>query len=354
VSIGDLEGMLAHASAMLEPAERLRDNFWWTGALWHNEIGARLAGDWAAARDYSDRCLAISPDRYSIIADRMLLECEVGDFETAAAYFDRFLKITQHSPGLRGRTSVNAYLAMLIPLYSGFTGNLSYRSIAAQAADIVLSTPTANPNNISRARIGLGLIAVLKHDITAAQNLLPDLEEYKGNMLWWLISVDRLLGLLSHTIGDLDQAQGHFEDGLAFCRRAGFRPELAWTCHDYADSLLKRNSIGYREKAVSLLGESLAISTELGMRPLMERVVALQERAESQPARAPTYPDGLTQREVEVLRLISSGKTNRQIGEELFISLNTVGHHVSNILSKTGSANRAEVATYAAQHGLTP
>ena len=46
-------------------------------------------------------------------------------------------------------------------------------------------------------------------------------------------------------------------------------------------------------------------------------------------------------------------KTNRQIGEELFISLNTVGHHVSNILSKTGSANRGEVATYAAQHGLT-
>ncbi len=89
------------------------------------------------------------------------------------------------------------------------------------------------------------------------------------------------------------------------------------------------------------------------MRPLMERVAALKERAASQPVKAPAYPDGLTQREVEVLRLIATGKTNRQIGEELFISLNTVGHHVSNILSKTGTANRAEVATYAAQHGLT-
>ncbi len=89
------------------------------------------------------------------------------------------------------------------------------------------------------------------------------------------------------------------------------------------------------------------------MRPLMERVAALQEGAASQPESAPAYPDGLTQREAEVLRLIATGKTNRQIGEELFISLNTVGHHVSNILSKTGSANRTEVATYAAQQGLT-
>ena len=88
------------------------------------------------------------------------------------------------------------------------------------------------------------------------------------------------------------------------------------------------------------------------MRPLMERVVALQERVQSQPEPTPAYPDGLSQREVEVLRLISSGKTNPQIGKELFISPNTVGHHVTNILNKTNTSNRTEAATYAAQHGL--
>ena len=65
----------------------------------------------------------------------------------------------------------------------------------------------------------------------------------------------------------------HFEDALAFCRKAGYRPELAWTCCDYADALLQRNNPGDREKAMSLLDESLAISSELGMRPLMERVL---------------------------------------------------------------------------------
>ena len=63
-------------------------------------------------------------------------------------------------------------------------------------------------------------------------------------------------------------------DGLAFCRKAGYRPELAWTCCDYADMLRERDGPSDKEKAVSLLDESLAISSELGMRPLMERVLS--------------------------------------------------------------------------------
>ncbi len=76
---------------------------------------------------------------------------------------------------------------------------------------------------------------------------------------------------------ELDQAVTHFQDALAFCRKAGNRPELAWTCCDYADTLLQRNEAGDGEKAMSLLDESLAISSELGMRPLMERVLSRRE-----------------------------------------------------------------------------
>lgn len=69
----------------------------------------------------------------------------------------------------------------------------------------------------------------------------------------------------------------HFEDALAFCRKAGYRPDLAWSCCDYADALLQRNGEGDRTKAMALLDESLAISSELGMRPLMERVLSRRE-----------------------------------------------------------------------------
>jgi DNA-binding CsgD family transcriptional regulator len=65
-----------------------------------------------------------------------------------------------------------------------------------------------------------------------------------------------------------------------------------------------------------------------------------------------TYPDTLTAREIEVLRLIAAGKTNQEIGDLLFISLNTVATHVRNILEKTDSANRAEAACYALRRQL--
>ena len=96
---------------------------------------------------------------------------------------------------------------------------------------------------------------------------------------------------------------------------------------------------------MSLLDESLATAAELGMRPLIERVIALQKQAESQPTKAPAYPDGLTEREVEVLNLIALGKTNPEIAEALFMS-------PTNILNKTNTSNRIQAAAYASQHGL--
>ncbi len=153
-------------------------------------------------------------------------------------------------------------------------------------------------------------------------------------------------------MGNSGQAQINFEDALEFCRNAGYRPELAWTCCDYADTLLRRNESGDVSKAVALLDESMAISTELGMRPLMERITERLELIQSQPPLAPAFPAGLSQREVEVLRLIAFGKTDREIAEDLFISFRTVGNHVRNILNKTNTANRTEASAYAVREGM--
>jgi hypothetical protein len=58
------------------------------------------------------------------------------------------------------------------------------------------------------------------------------------------------------------------------------RAELAWTCFDYAENLRERHGEGDRANAIALLDESLAISSELGMRPLMERVLSRREMLE--------------------------------------------------------------------------
>lgn len=64
-------------------------------------------------------------------------------------------------------------------------------------------------------------------------------------------------------------------------------------------------------------------------------------------------PDGLTEREAEVLRLIAAGHSNAEIGEILFVSQATVKSHVNRIFAKTGSRDRAQAVAYAHRHGMT-
>ena len=80
--------------------------------------------------------------------------------------------------------------------------------------------------------------------------------------------------------------------------------------------------------------------------------MTLQEQLQPRPKRVATYPEHLTEREVAVLRLIAAGKTNREISEQLCISLRTVATHVTHIFNKIVVVNRAEAAAYAIRHGL--
>ena len=66
----------------------------------------------------------------------------------------------------------------------------------------------------------------------------------------------------------------------------------------------------------------------------------------------PSSPDGLTAREVEVLRLVAQGLTSAQIAEQLVIGLATVNFHVRSIYSKLGVSSRAAATRYAIEHNL--
>lgn len=70
------------------------------------------------------------------------------------------------------------------------------------------------------------------------------------------------------------------------------------------------------------------------------------------PDEATDLPDGLSHREMEVLKLLATGRSNQQLADELVISLNTVRRHVSNIYTKTGVCNRAQATAYAHRNRL--
>jgi DNA-binding CsgD family transcriptional regulator/tetratricopeptide (TPR) repeat protein len=121
---------------------------------------------------------------------------------------------------------------------------------------------------------------------------------------------------------------------------------------------------GVREAAAAALAEARERAVALEAMPLIGAIDGLAARArlplggatgpvEEEAAREGVAAYDLTAREIEVLRLVAAGRTNRQIGEELFISESTAGVHVSRILAKFGVAGRVEAATIAARLGLS-
>jgi DNA-binding NarL/FixJ family response regulator len=103
--------------------------------------------------------------------------------------------------------------------------------------------------------------------------------------------------------------------------------------------------------------EALDILDRLGARPLADRIRAelRQQGAESIP-RGPTKqtlanPAGLTTRQLEVLRLVADGLSNREIADRIYISKKTVEHHVSAIYTKLGVGSRLEATRAATNLG---
>jgi predicted ATPase/DNA-binding CsgD family transcriptional regulator len=162
-------------------------------------------------------------------------------------------------------------------------------------------------------------------------------------------AADRLLGMLAATREETADAQRHFEAALAMNGRTGGRPWLAHTQFCYAERLLRGRDHG-TERAATLLDAARAIAQELGMAALEQRCARLMEQLDERLE----YPDALSKREVDVLRLLAAGFSNHEIGARLFISTHTVANHIRSILAKTGSANRTEAAAYAVRRGLTP
>jgi DNA-binding NarL/FixJ family response regulator len=113
--------------------------------------------------------------------------------------------------------------------------------------------------------------------------------------------------------------------------------------------MLCRNKPGDRNKANTLASEALSIANELGMKLLADRVRSLTDIKVSKQSR-PIDPYHFTSREIEVLKLLAKGMTNREIAQELFVSPDTAATHVRNILNKGNLANRTEAAALAARH----
>ena len=152
-------------------------------------------------------------------------------------------------------------------------------------------------------------------------------------------------GAVAFASGDAAEALGSLRESLQIWERVGapyvaarLRVSIAQACR----------SLGDGEAAALELEGARAVFDELGAAPDLSRLDALSQKPEGSPAR----PHGLTPRELQVLRLVASGKTNKAIASELFLSEKTIDRHVSNIFVKLDVPSRAAATAFAYKHEL--
>jgi DNA-binding NarL/FixJ family response regulator len=174
---------------------------------------------------------------------------------------------------------------------------------------------------------------------------------------------DEAMSALSHALGETALLDGSAEAAAAQFVRALVLLQGVDAPFDRAESDRRAAAalagVGRRQEAIEHLVAAHRTARRLGARPLVDRITgsltALGERADQRLGRraaAQLANGSLTRREVEVVRLVAMGHTNREIARELFLSPRTVEMHVSSILLKLGCRSRADAARRASELGL--
>ena len=190
--------------------------------------------------------------------------------------------------------------------------------------------------------------AVALGDQEAARLVRAELAPYAGlNIMFGSLvtamgSADRYLGSLDALLGRGDW-EAEFARAEALDRRMGAHLHVAHTLTAHALAHVTTGRDGCDVGA--LAAEARRIATSIGSHRVV-RTLDLVEGARTRRV------DGLTEREVEVLRLVAQGLSNREVAQALVISENTAANHVRSILLKTGCENRTRAARYATAEGL--
>jgi DNA-binding CsgD family transcriptional regulator len=204
----------------------------------------------------------------------------------------------------------------------------------------------------------LGMMAATVGDRERAVRYYSQLIKFRGQHSYLL--ADRSLGMLATLIQDWKAAREHLSEAEAHARREAILPELTRTLASQAELEIAMgvhlHGRGNARRARALLNEAAELFDAIGMPGEATRV---RERARkrlrrllgAEPKQSP-LPLGLTLREVEVLRLVATGMSNRQIADQLSLSEKTVEAHLTSILGKTGTDNRAAASAFAVRQGL--
>jgi DNA-binding NarL/FixJ family response regulator len=202
-------------------------------------------------------------------------------------------------------------------------------------------------DRVARARLLLARveIALAANDIPAARGAAEELGAIAAEL-----DAMFLHAVSAHALGAVLLAEGEARAALRLLRQACADCLQLEAPYEAARIRLliglACRELGDRDTAELELDGAQRTFRELGAGPDLARAEALTRQAATRP------PGQLTSRELEVLRLVAAGKTNRAIAAELTISEKTVARHLSNIFDKLDLSSRAAATAHAYEHGL--
>ena len=327
--VGDFDRAAEWTEATLKWAEEHPFAIWPGICRVHRAVVLKRRGSLEEAEREAAR--ACEELRESHVASSAAAYAEVGDIRRRLGQLD----------------AAEAAFARSQEISGGPCGGLALLRLAQGRLDEAMSVITAcvasQSNRLGRA----GLLPMLVHvaiaagDLDAAERAMAELDSTVAEF-----DTPTLRATLLSTRGRLELVRGH--------------PSASATLRQASDSW-RAQEVPYEEAtARTLLGEALrAAGDEPAATASFEAAVQLFDqigaRFDSQRVTGGSkrsLPAGLTEREVEVLRLIAGGLTNNEIAAELFLSAKTVSRHLSNIFTKIGVTSRAGATAFAFEHHL--
>jgi len=291
-----------------------------------------LQGEWADAKHEAERArdtLAQAPDQGSI----GMAFYELGELhrlrglfaEAEVAYREASRWGHAPEPGLAKLRLAQGQIA---------AAEAASRRVVDEARDLITRS------KILPAHVEIMLAC---NDVPAARVAADELSKIADE-----VGAPLLRAIAAHAQGAVLLGEGHERAALTSLRQAWSTWQQLEAPYEAARARvligLACRALGDEDGAGMELDAARLVFEQLGAAPDGDRVEALAGGAAT--------PAGLTGREVEVLGLVATGKTNRQIADDLVISEKTVARHLSNIFTKLGVTSRAGATAYAYQHDL--
>jgi predicted ATPase/DNA-binding CsgD family transcriptional regulator len=344
LQLGNGVAAVRFANECLAAAEAARNSNMTTYALTTVAVAAEAIGDWDRFYEASDRAMKMDPLNTSLMQERLRAEEALGNYD----YVDEKLnELASHLPTMIGDFDrINIAMVYLEAVH-----RTPYN---AQIALDLVSTPSEVSGQIRRVTVQTNLMIGLANvELGNQEPILKVLDWFEANpdVSKGEMFVDVTISLLQSSVGRDDEAINRLAPYIERFSTTNFTVK-AYVNTYMARAFISRGRSEDLIQGTKLLEEAQQVADEFGLAGQTHRIKTARALLNSASATA-TRADGLTNRELEILALVATGKSNPQIAEELFISRHTVVRHVSNILDKIGVENRSQATAYAINRDIT-